>query len=462
MKSKIRLSTNIVLFFVIILFSFFVVTPEVEAQQAGPVVDLADTSAAVRYRTGVKFNLKARVTNSLFEKAELKVRFGTRGIERTYPVDFPKAASISTDFTVLARDENIATGMPLLYTWNITLNNGAKVNTRENSIIYQDFRRWNQLEGKKVTVRWYAGDQAYGNTMFTLANDVLTSLEQRYNMVTTEQIYLSIFDNEQDFFEAVEGKIPPWAGGVAYPEINEILLVAPQYDISNQYIGFGIPHELAHMAIYDFVGKPVPHWLDEGFAVFHQNRQNPEYLKVVKEAAQGNYLLNFDFISRGFPADSASAKLAYAQSRSMVDFLINRFGDPVFANLLDQLRTKELPEAFKATYGIEFGVMDNLWRNYILGRPINLPKALLSGPVNPYPPRNANTTIAGLNLKPEFILIGAGVVLAFVSLLTLYVVWRARSSNSKRAKLYPETQTYPGLEFNPPPFITPPPNRRNK
>jgi hypothetical protein len=423
--------TILVLYNVLILFTALPALAQVKT----PVVEFTDTSAQARYKVGVKFNLKAHVSNALSDKLELKVRFGRQGTERTYPVDIQTGTQVNADYTVLHNSTNMPTGIPLLYSWDLTLDNGAHAISNQNIVVYQDTKTWNQLEGKNVTIRWYSGDNSYGNLMYNVATDSLATNEKRFNMIISDHIYISIYASDSDFFEAVDGRIPAWAGGVAYPETGEVLLIAALDSNASQYIGYGIPHEMAHMALYQFVRKSVPHWFDEGFAVFNQNTQNPNYLKIVKDAVQNNTLLEFDSITHGFPVDSKLAELAYAQSVSFITFLINKLGDAAFINLLDQLRTKAFNDAFKATYGVSFSEIEQQWHNNIIGKPITLPTPLLTGKVSPFLSSDKANSVTVSGLRWEMFFGGGVLTLVILFFLIFYVTRRARRKADRQRAL---------------------------
>ncbi len=437
----------------------FLNTPPVKAQSASVVFN--DVSATVRFKVGVKFNIKAKATGVQFEGLEVRVKYGSRGTEKVYGATIQRGDTVDTSYSISRQEEEgLVAGIPLFYTWTATLTGGAKVNGPPSTVFYEDNRfSWYQIESEKVTVRWYSGDNTYGQQMFSLAQNSLLIYQKRYNMITTKPVYVSIYGSQKDFASAYDGQIPAWAGGVAYPDIGEISLIVPQDDLTNQYIGYGIPHELAHAALYQFVGKAVPHWLDEGFAVYNQTQISPDYLKLVKDAAQNNRLLTFSSITQTFPKDSNQAKLAYAQSRSIVDFMINKFGDPVWTNFLDQLRRNSLEGAIQATYGVDFTTMEGFWRNYIVGKPSTLPNPLLTGAVSSSPnqpktPPPITAVVTQNLLRPEILVIG-GVVLMAIAGLGFVLI---RSGRRKTASLY---ATDPDGLDDTNPFVTPSPDEEN-
>ncbi|MFQ6097987.1 MAG: peptidase MA family metallohydrolase, partial [Armatimonadota bacterium] len=107
-----------------------------------------------------------------------------------------------------------------------------------------------------------------------------------------------------------------------------------------------ILHEYGHEAVNYFTnGVTTPIWLDEGIATAIEGV--PEnYEEFVEEIAASGRALDMQQLGddwRRLPADSAG--LAYAQSRSMVEFLAARVGREGLLELLQDLRSGMPAEA---------------------------------------------------------------------------------------------------------------------
>jgi hypothetical protein len=345
------------------------------------------------------FTLKATTTHGQFNKAELRVVYGKQTSEVVIPTEFTQGATTEAHAEISVEDAPLAAGMPVSYYWIIGNSSGDLARTDTKVVTYEDTRfSWRQRTGLYVTVRWYNGDEDYGNLMYTLANDALATYKRRFSMSPYEHIYISIYGSSQEYFEA-SPDVPSWSGGYTLAERNEILAIAPQHQLASILIGEGIPHELSHAALFQFLGhRHAPRWLDEGFAVYNQNVIAPEYDEIVQSAYRTNSIIPLANLNRNFPSDAAQAKLAYAEGRSMVTFLINNYNDAVWANLLDQLRYNSVDQAFQKVFGTNLATMEGYWRSSLGGKKPALPAALLKGPVSatPSPPP---TTVPGSSLE---------------------------------------------------------------
>jgi hypothetical protein len=359
----------------------FVSTAPVHAQ-AG-LITVEKNSAAVRYREGIQFTVIARIDGSTINHAELKLKFGTRGREETDSVNFLNGSA--TYF--LSEDSNsIATGMPVTYSWILSDGN-VQLQTASQTVIYQDSTHtWFQREGPQVTVRWYNGDDGYGQLMYQLAADSLATYKRRFNMDPQQQIYITIYGSSAAYHYTFPD-VPEWSGGFSKYGGIEIVAIAPQDMNASIFIGEGIPHELSHAALYQFLQGTAPRWLDEGFAVYNQNVISiKEYDDMLLQAYRNDALIPLSKLDKFWPASEDSAMLAYAEGRSIVTFLINSYGNNVWSNVLDQLRRNDADGAFMAVFGVKLADMEELWKENVLGgQKVKLPAALKTGPVPSQP-----------------------------------------------------------------------------
>ncbi|HEX2914378.1 MAG TPA: peptidase MA family metallohydrolase [Chloroflexia bacterium] len=383
--------TSVILSLVLLLTSLFifVAPPSATAAPLGQVgtIQLQQNTAKVRYREGISFQVGALVNGGgEVNKAQLKVRYGKRGNEESYDV---KLANGAGSYTLYEDSHGLATGMPIIYSW--VLSDGkVQYQTPPQTVIYEDkSKTWYQHEGPEVTVRWYDGDGSYGELMYRLATDTLATYKRRFNIDPTDQIYITIYGSDAAYHAAFP-EVPSWSGGFSRYGGEEIVAIAPQGYNAGVFIGEGIPHELSHAALYQFLRGPAPRWLDEGFAVYNQNVISiKQYDDLLQKAYRGGTLIDFSKLNTRWPSDGDQALLAYAEGRSFVTFLINSYGNDVWSNVLDQLRRNDADGAMKQVFGQNLAYMADLWKTKVLaGEDVTMPPALKSGPVPSLPSEN--------------------------------------------------------------------------
>lgn len=402
-------------------------------------IQVQQNYAKLAYRNGIDFRVNATLPGSEITKAQLKVRFGKRGREETYDVSLTNGAG---NYTLYEEADSLATGMPLIYSWTLSAGK-IQLQTEPKTVIYEDVHyNWLQREGPQVTVRWYNGDGGYGSLMYQLAADSLATYKRRFNIDPTDQIYITIYGSSNSYHSTFP-EVPSWSGGFSRYGGEEIVAIAPQDYSANVWIGEGIPHELSHAALYQFLRAPAPRWLDEGFAVYNQNTIDiKQYDDLVKRAYQTNSLIPLSNLNTRWPPDDASANLAYAEGRSMVTFIINNYGNEVWSNLLDQLRRNDIDGSMKAVFGVDLAQMEDLWKTKMLaGKPVKMPDALLRGSVASQP-SDADMKARNGGAAPDegtnfwVILLGALVgTLVLISTIVFLVIRRSKHLENKNQRL---------------------------
>ncbi len=109
-----------------------------------------------------------------------------------------------------------------------------------------------------------------------------------------------------------------------------------------------LAHELCHLLLHRNIEGPLlPRWLDEGVAQWTSGVTDilePGEGDILKQAVISNSLLQLRDISERFPEQSGALHLAYAESRSFVEFIAHEYGTGKLLAVLDGLHRKKTIE----------------------------------------------------------------------------------------------------------------------
>jgi hypothetical protein len=116
---------------------------------------------------------------------------------------------------------------------------------------------------------------------------------------------------------------PPWAIGVAYPDLGVISIATRRGAV---YVDptSTLRHELAHLALGAALGPHAPHWLHEGFAYQHGREWSWDRTETLAGMAWFGGIVPLDQLDRSFPAEELPADRAYAESYDFVGYLSRR------------------------------------------------------------------------------------------------------------------------------------------
>ena len=140
--------------------------------------------------------------------------------------------------------------------------------------------------------------------------------------------------------------------------------------VAPSQLSFGLsatPHELSHWVMGHYIFNPygagLPVWLEEGLATYVQDEQ---YSNWLAQAIDQNKLISVRTLSSPFSAIAEQAYISYAESQSIVKFLLTEYGKDKMAELLNVFRDGATDDAaLLQVYGFDQDGLDRLWRQSI-------------------------------------------------------------------------------------------------
>jgi len=169
-----------------------------------------------------------------------------------------------------------------------------------------------------------------------------------------------------------------WTGGVAFTEYGLIAIGVPVNELS--WGKRAVAHELGHMVIHQMTFSPygaivLPTWLDEGLAMHAEGKPDPYLESWLKKAISENKLISVRSLSSPFSAKPEDAYISYAQSQSLVEFLIQNYGKDKMLNILSLLKEgNSCDDAMNEVYGFDQDGLDALWRKHITSQTQSQPR----------------------------------------------------------------------------------------
>ncbi len=178
------------------------------------------------------------------------------------------------------------------------------------------------------------------------------------------RVTMYVFSDEEAWEEFLleNGKRPEWAAGFAMPHLDEIYLHVTD-KTKDLYVDL-LPHELAHVLHYRYVGKIYqPRWLKEGIAQMMEKDAVDEARDVLKEYARMDKVYSLrELVS----VREAYVYLYYAESILLIDFIIKEYGLEKLKELMFAFEdTKSGEEAITKVFGISLDAFEKKWKKYL-------------------------------------------------------------------------------------------------
>ncbi|NJN15496.1 MAG: hypothetical protein HC822_03970 [Oscillochloris sp.] len=254
-------------------------------------------------------------------------------------------------------------GATIWYRWRVDTGEGTAVSDTVEVRWLADADQWRQISRSGVNLYWYAGEQAFAEDLHATAVRAVSQLTGLIGVQPDRPIDLFIYADSEAMQAALLGA-PGWAGGVAFPDYNITII-----GISPEIIEWGrstITHELTHLLIGQLggpCGGLVPTWLNEGIAVYNEGDLDPRSEILLREAITADTVLGARALSGAFSAHAERAGIAYAQSYSMVRYLIDTFGrDRLLALFTAISNGSTIDAAMVQIYGFDQNGLDVRWR----------------------------------------------------------------------------------------------------
>ncbi len=334
---------------------------------------ILDSSAKVEFPSKLQFNLKAA---SNIDISDIRLH---------YTVDQESYAQVTSEVYIgfvpdttidvqwawdMRKTGGLPPGTGLEYWWTVEDVSGGKVETTPARLHFDDNRySWQSLTEEKVTISWYEGEQSFAGELMSTAQQALARLAEDTGAYLKKPVKIYVYADSQDLQGAM---IFPqeWTGGVNFSTYSIIAIgIAPR---ELEWGKTAITHELTHQCIYQVTTNPyndLPRWLNEGLAMYNEGLLEPYYVNLLSEAIDKNSLISVRSLSSPFSAQGEEAYLSYAQSYSLVEFLITSYGQGKMLELLTTFSEGSSYDiALEKVYGFDMDGLDILWRDYVVKR----------------------------------------------------------------------------------------------
>ena len=329
-------------------------------------ITVVSSTAAPQFPSALAFNLRATSSANI---TDVRLHFTVERDSFVKVVTEEKLSFNSSPNVTSAYDWDMrqSGGLPAStvvdFWWTITDSAGRSLTTQEQKVSFNDTRfTWRTLTGSNITIYWYSGDTAFAQTLMDTAQSGLANLEKNTGARLSRPVSIYIYANSTDMQGAMIFA-QEWTGGATYPSYSTIVI---GINSSNLAWGEGaLVHELTHMVNYQMTNNPysgLPTWLDEGLAMYSEGPLDSTFrVSLVSALGQGS-LFTVRSMASPFSTDAGLSYLEYAESYSLIDFLVSTYGEAKMLALLEAFHQGNTYDgALTQVYGFDMGGLYKLW-----------------------------------------------------------------------------------------------------
>jgi len=283
--------------------------------------------------------------------------------------DFAPANTIEADWVWDMANASLPPGADVTYWWMIEDDDGNRVETFPKIMHFDDNRfTWRSLtssagEGGGMTLYWYTGSDSFAQELMDTCEEGLASLTQDIGTYPEKPIEIYVYESTGDLRGAMVFS-QEWTGGVAFIDFGIIAI-----SISPSQLEWGkraLVHELTHLVVHQATFSPygqLPLWLDEGLATYSEGELDPDLRSSLNRAISEGTLISVRSLCSPFSAYFDKARLSYAESYSLVKYLLDSYGQDKMLDLLTILKQgSTYDEALNEVYGFDIDGLDAGWQ----------------------------------------------------------------------------------------------------
>ncbi len=261
-------------------------------------------------------------------------------------------------------------GLDIVYHWHVTLKDGTTLDTPEQTVLYMDNRyQWSTATNGPVTIYYPKGSDQLGQQALNTTVQSIDKFKQTFNISADEPVRVIVYGSSNAFAGALPPGSAEWIGGIAEPELHLVLTgIQPGTDATTE-IHRIFSHEVVHLIVGQATDNPFntpPPWLDEGLATYYQEVPDSRFDPALKNAVRNGQLIPVRALNSSFPDDANQALLSYAESRSIVDFIITQMGAAKMSALLHAYAGGVSNDvAVQSRLGISIDQLDKEWKAWL-------------------------------------------------------------------------------------------------
>ncbi len=334
-------------------------------------ITVAEAQAILHYPDSIDFTVKANSPEAIvLAEVEygLDIASCATDINRASPEDFESTTAVEALWTWDMRQTgSLPPGAQLWWRWHLVDTSGNEVRTPTETITWlDDVHPWQTLSESNLSLHTYNATLDMQRQLLQAAVNGADRLRDELGPLSADEVDLYIYDSTDAMREAILFE-PQWTGGMAFAEYRTIILGISKSDL--EWGLDAVEHELAHVIVGNLVSacySRLANWLSEGLAMVAEGGLDAESQAMLDQALEDDTFYPVRALTDSFTEDPSGASLSYAQSYSLVTYLLEEHGREKLLDLLSASQAGSSPDsALMEAYGFDTDGLERAWREWI-------------------------------------------------------------------------------------------------
>lgn len=238
----------------------------------------------------------------------------------------------------------------------------------QNKVQYRQYD-WRSISSDHFEVYFYPGEDSLAMRVLDLAEKTQIVLGKKIGHQLTHRVPVILYGSHNDFAQTnvTPELVDQGTGGFTEALRNRVVI---PFTGSYEELRHVLVHELTHATMFDLMygGSAaaliarqsffsLPLWFAEGSA---------EYFSLGMESNAAMFLRDGTIEGYLPPLEYSGGYLVYKQGQSAVGYLVDRFGEDRYRELMQRIRSfRSFDRAFERTMGMSVKKFDEQWRQWL-------------------------------------------------------------------------------------------------
>lgn len=220
----------------------------------------------------------------------------------------------------------------------------------------------------EVTIQYEAPLEKVVKRINEIYPSIKSDLEEKLNLKVTFIPTILLIHSSSKFKKMVGGN--DLITAYAVPGRNLIVVNYSKMETTPFNLELTLKHELSHLLLRHHIQGEFPKWLNEGVSQWVSDGIadiiNFNGNRLLKQAAISNNFLALKDLNIYFPSSPNLFTLSYEESRSIVEYIDNKFGSDRLLLILEKLHEgNSIEEAVLTSLSVDIGQLENDWHMHL-------------------------------------------------------------------------------------------------
>ena len=346
-------------------------------------IEVVEATAESQFPEGILFRLAATSEDVVDEVRVFikKADESGRSSYRTIEVEPGESVSGETLLPVAGSADYFPPGTKISYHFEIRDKAGGVVKTEETDFIYEDSRfEWLTITEGLITVYYYSEFvEERARIIMEAAKETMGTMVDVLGIAPEDPLRIVTYNNYRHMVMALPFRSQAVSEdlqvqGMAFTDERVLLIHGFDPTVTGT-----VSHEFVHLLVAEAAGgtsAAVPAWLNEGLAEYGNIDPTDDYDAALRYGIYTRRIRPL-WYQGSFSGEAEDILIAYGQGKSVVNFMVNQWGEDKISELFTSLRrSRDIDSSLLQVYGVDQYGLDSAWRSSLGLDPLPSPEEL--------------------------------------------------------------------------------------